>query len=271
MTAVIIDYEKEYDNRARVPEHPQIFAAARSETQGLSRGGTARPSSAFPTGPRRGRFIDFFPGASGGDAAARHVHPRRLAGDGADAGDVSAIWRKGLERAWRHRRARRLRSLPRRSRIATIIERCARRRWRCGGAIRKRIFVYGHSAGGHLAACMVATDWSSLASDAPADLVPAAYAISGVYDLAPIAATCRRTRSCGSTRQSARAASPMFWTRAAGAQIRRRGRRDELSEFLRQSRSLAELGQAGAETRYEEIAGANHFTVIAVSPIRKAR
>jgi arylformamidase len=37
----------------------------------------------------------------------------------------------------------------------------------------QRIMVYGHSAGGHLAACMVATDWKSLASDAPADLVPA--------------------------------------------------------------------------------------------------
>ena len=26
----------------------------------------------------------------------------------------------------------------------------------------KRIFVYGHSAGGHLAACMVAQDWNTL-------------------------------------------------------------------------------------------------------------
>ena len=51
---------------------------------------------------------------------------------------------------------------------------------------RKRILVYGHSAGGHLAACMVAQDWKAFAADAPDDLVPAAYAISGVFDLAPL-------------------------------------------------------------------------------------
>lgn len=33
---------------------------------------------------------------------------------------------------------------------------------------------------------MVATDWASLYSKAPADLVPAGYAISGVFDFAPL-------------------------------------------------------------------------------------
>jgi arylformamidase len=33
---------------------------------------------------------------------------------------------------------------------------------------------------------MVATDWASLYPKAPADLVPAGYAISGVFDLAPL-------------------------------------------------------------------------------------
>ena len=46
-------------------------------------------------------------------------------------------------------------------------------------ALGQRMMVYGHSAGGHLAACMVATDWKALDPNAPADLVPAGYAISG--------------------------------------------------------------------------------------------
>ena len=50
----------------------------------------------------------------------------------------------------------------------------------------KRLFVYGHSAGGHLAACLVTQDWKTFASDAPADLVPAGYAISGVFDATPV-------------------------------------------------------------------------------------
>jgi arylformamidase len=33
---------------------------------------------------------------------------------------------------------------------------------------------------------MVATDWASLYPKAPADLVPAGYAISGVFDFAPL-------------------------------------------------------------------------------------
>ena len=41
--------------------------------------------------------------------------------------------------------------------------------------------VYGHSAGGHLAACMVATDWKKLDPDPPADLVPAGYSVSGLF------------------------------------------------------------------------------------------
>jgi arylformamidase len=37
----------------------------------------------------------------------------------------------------------------------------------------------------------------------------------------------------------------------------------ESSEFLRQSRTIAETWRQGmAMTRYEEIAGANHFTVV---------
>jgi arylformamidase len=50
----------------------------------------------------------------------------------------------------------------------------------------RRLLVSGHSAGGQLAAAMVATDWPSLYPKAPADLVPAGYAISGVFDLTPL-------------------------------------------------------------------------------------
>jgi arylformamidase len=50
-----------------------------------------------------------------------------------------------------------------------------------------RIHVAGHSAGGHLAAMMMATDWQALGL--PADLLKSGTAISGIYDLAPLALT----------------------------------------------------------------------------------
>ena len=51
---------------------------------------------------------------------------------------------------------------------------------------RDRIHVSGHSAGGHLTAALMATQWSKFHPDAPRDLVKSACAISGLYDLIPI-------------------------------------------------------------------------------------
>ena len=54
--------------------------------------------------------------------------------------------------------------------------------WRSGadlGYSRDKIFVMGHSAGGHLTAMMMATDWSSVDSDMPVDVVKGGVPISG--------------------------------------------------------------------------------------------
>ena len=52
-----------------------------------------------------------------------------------------------------------------------------------------RIHVSGHSAGGHLTAMMLATDWPSFGADLPGGLVKSGCPISGLYDLEPIALT----------------------------------------------------------------------------------
>ena len=127
---------------------------------------------------------------------------------------------------------------------------------------RQRIFIYGHSAGGHLAACMVAQDWKAFASDAPADLVPAAYAISGVFDLLPLVHVSQN-QDLRLDEAEARRISPLHWSVPAGRSLDAVVGALELSEFLRQSKSIVEAWRrAQALTRYEEIAGANHFTVI---------
>jgi arylformamidase len=52
------------------------------------------------------------------------------------------------------------------------------------GFDRDRICVAGHSAGGHLAAMALATDWPDFGM--PADLIKGVCVISGVFDLEPI-------------------------------------------------------------------------------------
>jgi len=127
------------------------------------------------------------------------------------------------------------------------------------GRFGKRILVFGHSAGGHLAAALFATDWEHLG--APTDLVPVATGISGVYELAPLMHTPMND-DFRLDLEEANRLSPLYWHPPAGRPFDVIVGDAESSEFLRQSRTLADVwGKAGVVTRYEA-PSANHFTVI---------
>jgi arylformamidase len=146
--------------------------------------------------------------------------------------------------------------------IADIIEEMRRALlalWRRYGM---RMLVLGHSAGGHLTAALMATDWPARDAAAPADLVPAGYAISGVFDLVPLVQVSMN-RDFRLDDDRARSISPVQWPAPRGGVLDAVVGALESQEFLRQSRIIAETwGKGGVTTRYEEIAGANHFTVL---------
>ena len=109
---------------------------------------------------------------------------------------------------------------------------------------------------------MVATDWQSLYPKAPPDLVPVGYAISGVFDLAPLVGISVN-QDLRLDAAEARRLSPLFWQLQRAASSMRSPAASSPDEFKRQSRLLADTWrQNGAQTRYEEIPGTNHFTVI---------
>ena len=254
-----IDYEKEYDNRARVPEHPQIFARWEAETKAY-RAASKGAQLGISYGPSKRQTIDLFPapGAKADAPLAMFIHggwwrsldPAMFSqiakGPNGHGIDVAVV---GYD-------------LCPQVTIAAIIEQIRAAVLHLWRSHKKRVMVYGHSAGGHLAACMAATDWKTLDPGAPADLVPAAYAISGVFDLAPLTKVSQNA-DLRLTEKSAHDVSPLYWQVPPGRILDAVVGGIESSEFLRQSQIIAQAWrQSMALTRYEEIAGANHFTVL---------
>ncbi|HLA20974.1 MAG TPA: alpha/beta hydrolase [Pseudolabrys sp.] len=254
-----INYEVEYDNRARVPEHPEIFARWQCEAAAFreaARG--AELGLRYGPGPRQ--TVDLFP-AKDDDTQTplalfihggwwRSLEPAMFShmAAGPNARGITVAL-AGYELC------------PQVS-IAQIIDEMRGACLWLWRQSRKRMVVYGHSAGGHLAACLLAQDWKALASDAPADLVPAAYAISGVFDLAPLTQVSMN-QDLRLDEAEARRVSPLHWQVPAGRTFDAVVGGIESSEFLRQSKIVADGWRArGVATRYEEIAGANHFTAI---------
>ena len=254
-----IDYEKEYNNRARVPEHVQIFADwLRDSAACCKERSDAELGLSF--GPSPKQIINFFPakGDTGSAPLAVFIHGgwwRSLSpesfnhmaqGPNAQGVSVAVV---GYDLC------------PQVS-IAGILEQMRNACLFLWRRRRQRMMVYGHSAGGHLTACLTATNWKTLSPDVPDDLVPAGYAISGVFDLAPLT-QISVNEDLKLDEAEVRRLSPISWPVPAGRTLDAIVGALESDEFLRQSRGIADAWQDKAQTRYEAVAGTNHYTVIA--------
>ena len=149
--------------------------------------------------------------------------------------------------------------------IVDQMRRAAAFLWRQAAALEvdvDRFQISGHSAGGHLTAALVATDWPELDPALPADLIKSAIPISGVFDIEPL-----RHIEIGDPLHldaaSARRLSPLFAEpRSRGPLLLAVGG-DESVEFHRQSAALAERwGKAGVPAETLSLPGRNHFTVL---------
>lgn len=253
-----IDYEVEYNNRARVPENPALMA------------GWARDAAAYREA-REPRRIAYGPGP-------RHVIDV-FAGDDQNGGKRPLVvfihggyW-QALDGSWFSHMARGLNAhgigvavptydlCPQVS-VADIVE-DMRQATRELAKLSDRLIISGHSAGGHLAACMLATDWTAYDASLPPQLVRAAYAISGLFELEPLVPTSIN-KALRLDQATARAASPLLWQPPSHGSLDAVVGEAESAEYHRQSKTIVDAwGKGGIATRYGIVPAANHFTAIA--------
>ena len=129
------------------------------------------------------------------------------------------------------------------------------------GADRERIVVAGHSAGGHLAAMMLSCEWNRVAPDLPSDLVRAAISISGLFDLEPLRHTPFLMNDLRLTADSVLRLSPAYFPAPIGTLHALVGAQ-ESEEFVRQNELVRQVWGAQTVPICEQIAGTHHLNVL---------
>ncbi|WP_165838857.1 alpha/beta hydrolase [Roseicella frigidaeris] len=248
-----MDAQVEYDNRARVPEHPAIIAGWQRDAVAF-RAQWPEAELGLSYGPGERERLDLFRPGPGEDwPIALFIHGGYW--QSLDRGFFSHLARGVLTQGV----ALAIPSydLCPQVTLSTILEQMRAAALLLHRRSGRRLLASGHSAGGHLTAMLMATDWRARDPRLPPDLVPAGVPISGVFELEPLLPTTIAA-ALRLTPEEARRLSPRFLPPPGGALHAVVGGA-ESGEFRRQTRDFA----AAWGGTSEELPARDHFTVIA--------
>lgn len=252
---------REYNNRDLVPQHAEYFA--RWGEASLRARSTMTCYLDRPYGETAGETIDIFPARKGDGTCMMFIHGGYwraldkqdfsfLAPAWVDAGVSLAVVNYDL--------------CPKVSvdEIVRQMLRASRWLWLHAedyGMDQDRLYVSGHSAGGHLVAMLMCALWPVFDARLPKDLWKGGLAVSGLYDLRPLLHVDFLQQDLRLDESSAQRLSPALMPPASRAPVMSCVGGDESSEFHRQNALLRERWRA-AFAGDIPMPGRNHFSVV---------
>lgn len=256
-TMTALDLEAEYNNRRRVPNYGEINARWEKSSEAYRNQSKCELDKPYGRGGRQ--QYDLF-------------HPKTGSASGLVVFIHGGYWQRGDRKAYsfvaRELNARGVSvavpsyTLCPSATVMQIVEEMRQCMKALFETTKLKPVVTGNSAGGHLTGAMVATDWSKVGG-VPADLVRVGYAISGVYDLAPLIPTSiNELVKLDSAR--AREVSPLFWpTPSKDRTFVAAVGGDESQEFIRQSLEITGAwSKASVKAECVIVPSTNHFTIV---------
>ena len=254
--------EQQYNNRAAVPEHSQFFDSWNQRSEAYRQQAGAHLDIAYGESPRQS--LDIFPVQQSVAPVHVFIHGGYWQALSRDAfsfmaqafnqqGECAVILNYDL-----------CPQVP----LSTIIDQMHRalawvvRHIGEYGGDPQRIQLTGHSAGGHLLACLLTQDWSELALEHPP--LQRLNALSGLYDLQPLLTT-GVNQALGLDTASAQAASPLFhplWRPDPRCELNLYVGALESDEYKKQSQQLIDAWGNTLSMHYELLPDTHHFSIL---------
>lgn len=257
------ELQQQYSARAAVPEHPAIFERWRAESAAW-RGQAPAAWLDLAYGEHSRQRIDLFH-PDGRTSAPLHVFFHGGYWQSMERSDFSFVAR-GLNDRGIAAAVVGYRLCPEVSLAAIVDDASDALAWLNARRARYRLDdrplqLSGHSAGGHLAAMLAATEPLRFGGAGNAAAIDWIAPVSGVFELEPLVYTALN-QALGLDVSTARELSPLDRAPASPPSIDAWVGADESDEFRRQSAEFVQRWSPGNQASLHGVPGCNHFTVI---------